>query len=48
MEFEDDAPPDLVDTAGAVEDEEADATFKVPITIVTGIIPNLLHMGPGD
>ncbi|KEY71489.1 hypothetical protein S7711_03555 [Stachybotrys chartarum IBT 7711] len=38
MEFEDDAPPDLVDTAGAVEDEEADPTVKVPITIVTGYL----------
>lgn len=35
MDFDDDAPPDLVDTtAGGLEEEEV--TVKVPITIVTG------------
>ena len=35
MDFDDDAPPDLVDTA--VEDESLqEVTVKVPITIVTG------------
>lgn len=35
MDFDDDAPPELVDTAGGLEDEEI--TVKVPITIVTGM-----------
>lgn len=35
MNFDDDAPPELVDTAGSLDDEEI--TVKVPITIVTGM-----------
>lgn len=35
MNFDDDAPPELVNTAGSLDDEEI--TVKVPITIVTGI-----------
>ncbi len=34
MDFDDDAPPELVNIAGLDEDEEI--TVKVPITIVTG------------
>ncbi|POR37551.1 NOT2 family protein, partial [Tolypocladium paradoxum] len=36
MDFDDDAPPDLVDTAGPTRDEEL--SVKVPITIVTGYL----------
>ncbi|KAJ3497563.1 hypothetical protein NLG97_g1805 [Lecanicillium saksenae] len=36
MDFDDDAPPELVDTAGLQEEEEI--TVKVPITIVTGYL----------
>lgn len=36
MDFDDDAPPELVDTAGQVQREDEQATVKVPITIVTG------------
>jgi uncharacterized protein YciU (UPF0263 family) len=39
MDFDDDAPPELVDTAANDVDEEI--TVKVPITIVTGISINL-------
>lgn len=35
MDFDDDAPPDLVETTGA-EIEEEEKPGKVPITIVTG------------
>jgi hypothetical protein len=35
MDFDDDAPPDLVETTGA-EIEEEEKPVKVPITIVTG------------
>jgi hypothetical protein len=35
MDFDDDAPPDLVETTGA-EIEEEEKPIKVPITIVTG------------
>lgn len=34
MEFDEDAPPDLVEAGDALDDEEA--AIKVPITIVTG------------
>lgn len=34
MDFDDDAPPDLVETGAEVGEEEK--TVKVPITIVTG------------
>ncbi len=37
MDFDDDAPPELVDIAGLAEENE-DITVKVPITIVTGEI----------
>jgi len=42
MDYEDDAPPDLVDVAGdheleqQQEEGEEEVPFKVPITIVTG------------
>ncbi|PNY29362.1 COBW domain-containing protein 1 [Tolypocladium capitatum] len=36
MDFDDDAPPELVDTAGPTHDEEL--SVKVPITIVTGYL----------
>lgn len=35
MEYDDDAPPELVDTAVATA-EEQEVSVKVPITIVTG------------
>ncbi|GAB0132508.1 hypothetical protein EsDP_00000942 [Epichloe bromicola] len=38
MDFDDDAPPELVDTAGQVQREDEEATVKVPITIVTGYL----------
>lgn len=43
MDFDDDAPPDLVETGASFEEEEI--TVKVPITIVTGkpIGPNSLR-----
>lgn len=38
MDFDDEAPPDLVEVSGgAEEDEEKEVPFKVPITIVTGM-----------
>lgn len=38
MDYDDDAPPDLVEVAGvAEEEEEKEVPFKVPITIVTGM-----------
>ncbi|TQS32627.1 hypothetical protein Golomagni_07052, partial [Golovinomyces magnicellulatus] len=36
MDFDDDAPPELVNTAGSLVDDEI--TVKVPITIVTGYL----------
>lgn len=40
MDFDDEAPPDLVEVSGgAEEDEEKEVPFKVPITIVTGMPP---------
>lgn len=40
MDFDDDAPPDLVEvTGGEDEEEEKEVPFKVPITIVTGMRP---------
>lgn len=45
MDFDEDAPPDLVE-AGDVEDEE---NIKVPITIVTGVCHGFLapvHLRP--
>lgn len=36
MDFDDDAPPELVDTT-AVEEDAQEISVKVPITIVTGI-----------
>lgn len=39
MDFDDDAPPELVDTAGLNEDQEI--AVKVPITIVTGMFQGL-------
>lgn len=41
MDFDDDAPPELVSTAGPEEDEEI--TVKVPITIVTGMDSDVAH-----
>jgi hypothetical protein len=34
---DDDAPPDLIETAPAVEAEAEEKLVKVPITIVTGL-----------
>ena len=36
MNFDDDAPPDLVEVSGGIQDSEEEASIKVPITIVTG------------
>jgi CCR4-NOT transcription complex subunit 2 len=36
MDYDDDAPPELVDTA--VEDQAEEVSVKVPITIVTGYL----------
>ncbi|KAG6040983.1 hypothetical protein E4U41_006373 [Claviceps citrina] len=38
MDFDDDAPPELVDTAGQTPQEGSQVTAKVPITIVTGYL----------
>ncbi|KAK2591811.1 hypothetical protein QQS21_010512 [Conoideocrella luteorostrata] len=39
MDFDDDVPPELVDTAGQVQQlDEEEITVKVPITIVTGYL----------
>ncbi|KAG5981109.1 hypothetical protein E4U55_003297 [Claviceps digitariae] len=40
MDFDDDAPPELVDTAGQIQvhEETEEAMVKVPITIVTGYL----------
>lgn len=35
MDLDEDAPPELVDTAGGVHQDEV--SVKVPITIVTGM-----------
>lgn len=41
MDLDGDAPPDLVDLGGAeVTEEVQEITDRVPITIVTGSIPN--------
>jgi hypothetical protein len=39
MDLDDDAPPELVDTAAAPKEEITEVTAKVPITIVTGEFP---------
>lgn len=36
MDFDDDAPPELVDAAGQIDLDGEEVTVKVPITIVTG------------
>ncbi|KAG5926619.1 hypothetical protein E4U42_003099 [Claviceps africana] len=38
MDFDDDAPPELVDATGQIQEETEEATVKVPITIVTGYL----------
>ncbi|KAG6120081.1 hypothetical protein E4U13_006933 [Claviceps humidiphila] len=38
MDFDDDAPPELVDTAGHIQQETDQVAVKVPITIVTGYL----------
>lgn len=42
MDFDDDAPPELIDTTATGEDGLEEVTVKVPITIVTGNGPLLL------
>lgn len=39
MDFDDDAPPELIDTTATGEDGLEEVTVKVPITIVTGMGP---------
>lgn len=40
MDLDEDAPPDLVEvTAAADEEETKEVPFKVPITILTGMLP---------
>lgn len=39
MDLDDDAPPELIDTAAAPKNEIVEVTAKVPITIVTGKFP---------
>lgn len=36
MNFDDDAPPDLVEVSGGIRDSDEAVSVKVPITIVTG------------
>lgn len=38
MNFDDDAPPDLIEVGGEIQDSEEGPSIKVPITIVTGEI----------
>ncbi|KAL9488486.1 hypothetical protein ACSS6W_000763 [Trichoderma asperelloides] len=38
MNFDDDAPPELVDVSGGIQDSGEGITVKVPITIVTGYL----------
>lgn len=40
MNFDDDAPPELVDVSGGIQDSREGVSVKVPITIVTGEIVN--------
>lgn len=40
MNFDDDAPPDLVEVSGGIQDSEEEPSIKVPITIVTGEMTN--------
>lgn len=47
MDLDDDAPPELIDTAIAEEPKE-EVTVKVPITIVTGMSDFTLSFMPGD
>ena len=37
MEYDDDAPPDLIETTEIIDGEE-EKPVKVPITIVTGLL----------
>ncbi|PTB45432.1 hypothetical protein M441DRAFT_159216 [Trichoderma asperellum CBS 433.97] len=38
MNFDDDAPPELVDVSGGIQDSGEEVSVKVPITIVTGYL----------
>lgn len=38
MNFDDDAPPDLIEVGGGIQESEEGPSIKVPITIVTGEI----------
>ncbi|KAL7938139.1 CobW/HypB/UreG [Trichoderma chlorosporum] len=38
MNFDDDAPPELVEVSGGIQDSEEGTSIKVPITIVTGYL----------
>lgn len=40
MNFDDDAPPELVDVSGGIQSSGEGVSVKVPITIVTGEIMN--------
>lgn len=40
MNFDDDAPPELVDVSGGIQNSGESVNVKVPITIVTGEIIN--------
>jgi hypothetical protein len=40
MNFDDDAPPELVDVSGGIQNSGEGVSVKVPITIVTGEIIN--------
>lgn len=44
MDLDEDAPPDLVEVAAAADEEEMkEVPFKVPITIVTGMLPLVMR-----
>jgi hypothetical protein len=45
MNFDDDAPPELVDVSGGIRDSEEGVSVKVPITIVTGETANGADQG---
>lgn len=44
MNFDDDAPPELVDVSGGIQDSGEGITVKVPITIVTGETAKYIYL----
>lgn len=42
MDLDDDAPPELIDTGAAADEQTEEVTVKVPITIVTGMYTGMI------